>query len=102
MNWQKGASEYYWFRGRYYVCRSLAFDRNPLGHWIFFASFKASADVEATPISPERRDSFEQAAADCEAHYRALSAAAKAEALPNHQPEVIAPPYASERIEAAA
>jgi hypothetical protein len=83
MKWQKGKSEYYWFRGRYYIHRSLAFDRNPLGHWIYLASFKPSKDVEAEVISSERRDTFEQAEADCEAHYRANFSAA----LPNHEQE---------------
>jgi hypothetical protein len=73
MKWIKSPDESHWHRecGRYYVCRSLAFDRNPEGHWVHLAWFKQAADVLGELISPERRDTFKEAAADCAVHVRA-------------------------------
>lgn len=73
MKWIQSNDQYYWRRecGRYFVSRSLVYDRNPKGHWVHLASFKAAPDVDAVLISPERRDTFKQAAADCAAHIRA-------------------------------
>ena len=97
MKWTKGASEYYWFRGRYYIERSLAFDRNPAGHWIYFGWFKPSKDVDAICLTPERRDEFEQAEADCVTHYRSLSKPSDPQELPDEPGQQMSPPYPSQR-----
>lgn len=64
---------YHWrhLTGRYYIERSRAPDG-----WVFLAWHKRpratgeKGEPVATCISPERRLSFEAAAADCAAHYK--------------------------------
>jgi hypothetical protein len=70
MKWTQSADELYWHRecGRYYVCRSLAFDENPDGKWIYLAFFKRAAGEPGEAISPKRRSTFETAVKDCTAH----------------------------------
>ena len=33
--------EYHWRLGRYFVNRALAYDLNPIGHWVYLGAFKA-------------------------------------------------------------
>lgn len=72
MKWTKSADELYWWRecGRYFVCRSLSFDLNPGGHWVYLAWFKPARDAAAQLLSPERRDSLEDAVKDCAPHLK--------------------------------
>lgn len=78
MKWRK-VDDLYWERecGRYTVQRSLAFDRLASGHWVYLAWFRPAQAVDeqydalAVCLSPQRRDSFEEAVADCAPHIRA-------------------------------
>lgn len=71
MKWRR-ADDWHWARecGRYTVTQSLAFDRNPQGHWVYLAWHKPETGEPGECISPERRHSLEDAVADCSHHIR--------------------------------
>lgn len=104
MKWKIGKDETYYFRecGRYYICRSLAFDINPNGHWVYVAWFKPFATALAEVIPAEQRlDTFEQAVAVCGAHLKARGGDVAAEpAIPIDNPHSFAD--AIQRTEKAA
>jgi hypothetical protein len=76
MRWTKSADELSWIRacGRYTVSRSLSFDRNPAGEWVYLAHFRRydmdCGEWTSDVVSPERRYSFEDAVKDAGAHIR--------------------------------
>jgi hypothetical protein len=65
--------EYHWRLGRYFVNRALAYDLNPIGHWVYLGAFKAHEGAAPDLVSPERRHKFEDAARDCMAHAKGNS-----------------------------
>lgn len=67
MKWIR-KDDWHWEREctRYTVSRSPSFAERADGHWVYLAWFRSPDGAQS--ISPEGRNSFEQAVSDCKAH----------------------------------